>query len=247
MRLASPAASLGPILAVALSTGACQPQAPTPRDGTAAALRRELVGSSSPVIRDSATRAPADTGAEARVAAIRAAWAKVDTSKIWYARDRRLDLTGDGVADHFAVVAKGARSDSLIVRIFAVVGRDTFLLEGFYGDYLLVDPPFPQDTARPVVDAYVRSSLAETVDSARVTIDSLTPQYFDERGSDCGLDFPGCLREALGEDSARIGEFEERLTKGTFRLLSYNYGYESSITVFWFAPLKRFLGIYECC
>jgi hypothetical protein len=244
---ALPPVSLRLILAVALVASACQPPAPTPSDGSAAALRAELMGAPRPVVGDSATQAQADSEANARSEAYRRAWGAVDTSNLWFEHSRQLDLTGDGTPDQLILRARGTRPDSLIVRLLAVVDGKSITLDAWASEYELIEPPFPRDTVPSVVGEYLRASFRETVDSARLQLDSLTPQYFDERGSDCGLDFPGCLRAALGSDSGRINEFQGQLTGRKFHLLSYNYGYETSITVFWFAPLKRFLGIYECC
>lgn len=192
-------------------------------------------------------RPPKDTSA-ARVESSReSTWAHVDTSRIWFQEIRTLDLTGEGRPDQLVLRAKGNRGDSLVIRLLAVVARDTFALEDWRSDYELVDPPFPMDTAQGVIDAYVRKHLRITIDSAYTERARL--ELSDLTGPDdgCGEGSDGCVLQYLNGDTATYLALRKEFQ--TFRpvRLSYNYGYESSIEVAWSPKLRRFVVVFACC
>jgi hypothetical protein len=171
----------------------------------------------------------------------------MDTSTVWFERARRLDLTADGRQDALVIRAKGRRGDSLVIRLMAVVERDTFQLAGWYSDYELVDPPFPRTALQVVIDAHVRNKLISTLTEALVLPERLSVEYFEGRGSSCGEALDRCLANALAADSTQYPRFREALRRDTLWVLTYDYGYESGEMAIWFPPIRRFLSIYGCC
>jgi hypothetical protein len=142
----------------------------------------------------------------------------------WYARSRTLDLTGDGEADSVRLVATGERTDSLrIALVFLVAGEEKHR-EEWGSSYELA-----------LVDSAVRRS--GRADSAlRAELDAVLASIELEPLGTRGV-------RLMAEDSAILAGLESRPT----HRVSFSYGYESTTSLAWDAPRRRFVRQWSSC
>ena len=154
--------------------------------------------------------------------------AGVDTSETapppWYRRGRSLDLTGDANADSAHLEAVGERSDSLRVTLTLLVDGEEKHREEWGSSYEL-----------EFVDAALRrGARADTV--LRGKLDSVLASVAVRP-----LDAPGA--RPMREDSAVLAELQARPAQ----LISFSYGFESTVRLVWDAPNRRFVRLWSCC
>ncbi len=130
---------------------------------------------------------------------------------VWHESSRVLDVTGDGIADTLSLRASGTVPESLAVALtFTANGREVFR-QAWGSDYELVDPPFPRNTPREVVERFLRARFdtvlarirlsplrASSLDSAWTTVGDQHCQVGDE-------DIRNCIAWDLRWSAARIG------------------------------------------
>jgi len=171
-----------------------------------------------------------------------------DPKPAWFEATRELDLSGDGKADRLVVRAVGTRSDSLSIRLAVIIENDTLLLDHWKSDYELMDPPFPRDTVRAVVDGYIRGRLTAAIAGVEVSIEPITKEILESNaGDECEGGLAACLRTRWGLSLINGKDAAAEVLKGPVPLISFGYGYETSKTVAYVAVLRRFVGISECC
>jgi hypothetical protein len=210
----------------------CGRPAPVPGDGGADSL---------------ATAAGVDPASAAREEAYRRAWNAVDTSRIWFERTRLVDLTGDEVNDSLVLRARGSRPDSLLIRLYGVVNGQVVRIEGWHSDYELIDPPFPVDTNPEVVASFVLTNLDTTMARFSVERRMVEAKEFDQYEQECTVDPVPCIRQALGPDSALAVAVTKDLLGAPRVVITYSFGYESTISKVWSPVARRFLLVWGCC
>ena len=188
---------------------------PPPPRWLAATVAALTLGCSSPSAEpDSATAAapPEVAGAEA------------PAPEPWYVRARALDLTGDGRPDSVHLEARGARVDSLDVRLtFHVDGVERHREEwGSSYELALVDSarrtgPEAGDILRGKLDSVLASVVTRPVDDPAVRL--------------------------MAEDSVVLDSLSARPT----HLVYFSYGYETTTRLAWDAPRNRFVRMWSCC
>lgn len=142
----------------------------------------------------------------------------------WYARGRRLDLTGDGRADSAHLEARGSRPDSLRIMLSLHVAGEEEHRETWGSSYELA----LADTAtrtRPGAAAYLRARLDSVL--ASVTLER----------------FDAAAVRIMTEDSAVLA----RLDPAPTHRVSFAYGYETTVRLAWDAPRARFVRLWSCC
>lgn len=142
----------------------------------------------------------------------------------WYRRARALDLTGDGRADSVRLEARGTRPDSLDVTLTLVVGGVEKHREGWGSSYELA-----------LVDSAVRVG-PEAGEILRAKLDTVLASVVVRP-----LDAPGA--RLMAEDSAALADLTARPTE----LISFAYGFETTIRLVWDAPQERFVRLWSCC
>lgn len=136
----------------------------------------------------------------------------------WYRGVRTLDLTGDGRADSVRLEATGSRLDSMQVTIVFVVDGAVQHRARWGSDYELALP----DTSQGADSATVlRGRLDQVLASVAVRP----------------------MGDAMAEDSAALAGLSARPTQ----VISYQYGYETTVRMVWDAARQRFVGLWSCC
>jgi hypothetical protein len=164
---------------------------------------------------------PPDGGDEAAEAGPPAAAAEADP---WYRRARTLDLTGDGRADEVRLEARGTRPDSLDVVLTLVVDGRAAHREAWGSGYELA-----------LEDASVRAGAAAG-EVLRARLDAVLASVTLRR-----LDDPSV--RLMAEDGPALAGLEPRPS----HLVSFAYGYETTVRLAWDAPRARFVRLWSCC
>jgi hypothetical protein len=150
--------------------------------------------------------------------------AAAPASPAWYRSARTLDVTGDGRADSVRLDAVGARPDSLQVTLSILVDGEERFREAWGSSYELA-----------LVDSAARArSGVETILRAR--LDSVLASVVVRP-----LAAPGV--RLMAEDSTLLAGLQPRPTQ----LLSFSYGYETTVRLVWDAPRERFVRLWSCC
>lgn len=142
----------------------------------------------------------------------------------WYRRGRSLDLTGDANADSVHLEAIGERSDSLRITLTLLVDGEVRHREEWGSSYEL----------EHVDSALRRGARADTV--LRGKLDSVLTSVVVRP-----LDTPGA--RPMREDSAVLAGLQPRPAQ----LISFSYGFESTVRLVWDAPRRRFVRLWSCC
>ena len=142
----------------------------------------------------------------------------------WYRRARTLDVTLDGQVDTVRLDGFGPRPDSLRVTLSLIVDGEEKHREAWGSSYelALVDSAA---RAGPGVDAILRQKLDSVL--ASVAVRSLTA--------------PGV--QLMAEDSTALAGLAAPPT----HLISFSYGYETTVRLVWDAPGRRFVRLWSCC
>ncbi|MHB1224609.1 MAG: hypothetical protein ACYC2G_11300 [Gemmatimonadaceae bacterium] len=142
----------------------------------------------------------------------------------WYHRARALDLTGDGRPDSVRLEAHGGRTDSLDIILTLVVEGAEAHRERWGSSYelALLDPavrlgPDAGEILRAQLDSALASVVVRRLDAPSVRL--------------------------MAEDSSVLDSLPTRPTQ----LISFSYGYETTIRLVWDAPRERFVRLWSCC
>ena len=153
------------------------------------------------------------------------AGATADTSgPTWYARSRTLDLTGDDVPDTIRLEARGARIDSLRITMTITVNGEVKHSEWWGSRYELAMLDSAERRS-PIVERRLRASLDSTVAGIAVR----------------PLGTAGA--RLMAEDSAILSD----ITPDPARIVTFSYGYETTVRLAWDAPRERFVRLWSCC
>ena len=142
----------------------------------------------------------------------------------WYARNRTIELTGDGQPDSIRVEAVGTRPDSLQITLSIFVAGERKHREEWGSSYelALLDSSF---RIGPRVDAFLRAQLDTVLASVVVEpIDAPTVRL-------------------MAEDSAVLAGLASRPKQR----ITFSYGYETTVRLVWDAPRARFVRLWSCC
>lgn len=185
----------------------------------------------------------------------------------WYDRSRVLDVTGDGVPDTIRLVARGPRSDSLVMTLIVRTHGDSIVLAGWESDYDFIDPPDEMRMPGPARDSVLRDRYDRVLASAEMAPfeDSTlgapwSPSAF---AGDCEGNAHDCIMTQLQQeahpgvryDSLRGLPFDTALGRRVvadlasrpLMALTFSYGYESTETVVWSPVARRFFTVFYCC
>ena len=155
------------------------------------------------------------TGTGARAATAPAAW---------YARERTLDLTGDGKAAIARLEARGDRPDSLGIALALLVAGEEKHREVWGSSYELA-----------LLDSATRRS-PELERILRARLDSVLASVVVQRLGDPGI-------RLMPGDSAVLAAIVPRPTQR----ISFSYGYESTTRLVWDMSGERFVRLWSCC
>jgi len=141
----------------------------------------------------------------------------------WYQSERAIDLDGDMVPDTARIEAIGPSSDSLTITLVIVIDRRTVWAEHWTSAYELVDPPeFTKGAADR--DEYLRRGLHAALASVKREPFSLS-DYLS-------------MSDAV--DSALVRHPPE------FQV-SFSYGYETAVALYWDPIAAAFRRLWACC
>jgi hypothetical protein len=142
---------------------------------------------------------------------------------VWYTGSRTIDLNRDGRQDSVIVQATGRSSDSLTITLAFRVDRQLVWLEKWESSYELVDPPpFPNGVSGQ--DAYVKKALVDALNS--VSVESFR------------LDEYASMSNSI--DSTLV------LKPPDFQV-SFSYGYETTVVLYWDPGASKFKLAWVCC
>jgi hypothetical protein len=183
------------------------------------------------------------------------------------ARERRIDLTGDGAPEHLTLVAHGPRYDSLDVRLEIRGSDDAVLYAADWGSemYFKYEPAAGQadSTIRRKVTALLDRVLSDTAfvrprggrGNGPVVADTSTIRYDVAeqtwRTSHGVAPFAPLPTSAYGAiDSVRVDMARVQRIAGEVAAaptFTYFSGGELTRTLAWSPSERRFVRIFECC
>ncbi len=148
----------------------------------------------------------------------------IDYSGHWYYSKRLIDLNNDNKLDTVIIQADGPSSDNLSITLSFIVDGKEVWDERWNSNYELVDPPdFEKDKVNR--DNYIRLALQKTLSG--ISIDTF-----------CMSDYLGMARSSI--DTSIVNHPPK------FQL-SFSYGYESTIVLYWDSTACVFRKLWDCC
>jgi hypothetical protein len=211
--------------------------------------------------------APPDAHVEAAAEMPKDSMVLIDGAAGWYDRSRVLDVTGDGMPDTLQLIARGARTDSLVMTLLVRSQGDTSILAAWRSDYDFIDPPDEIKLPGPARDSTLRARYDRVLQSAVVepySDSTLGQPWIPSRTFwDCEGNAHHCVMVQMNErehPNVRIDSLEglpfdtvaarrvvTDLAARRLVSLTYSYGYESTESVVWSPVLRTFLLVFACC
>ena len=191
----------------------------------------------------------------------------VDGASGWYDRRRVLDVTGDGLPDTLQLVARGPRTDSLVMLLMVRTQGDSIIIASWGSDYDFIDPPdelrvpgVARDSAlRERYDRVLREASVEPhVDSTLMRPWTPSAEFYDCEGNTHHCVMLDALTRAhpdvrldsldgLPFDTAFARRVVADLASRDLVALTFSYGYESTESVVWSPVSKSFVTVFYCC
>lgn len=191
----------------------------------------------------------------------------IEGSAGWYDRSRVLDATGDGTPDTLQLIARGPRTDSLVMTLLVRTQGDTSVLAGWWSDYDFIDPPDELRLPGPARDSTLRAWYDRVLLNA--VVEPFTDSTLSQPWSpsplfwDCEGNAHHCVMvqllarqhphvridslEGLPFDTVAARRVVADLATRPLVSLTYSYGYESTETVVWSPLLRSFIVVFSCC
>ncbi len=186
-------------------------------------------------------------------------------------KDRLEDLTGDGVNEKITLSARGARMDSLRVRLEIRSADDSLLYASswnsrFYFQYVEraslsdsaadstvrrhLDAVLADSAFRPALSSPASDTIQATMMRDAIRYDIATNQLRTQHGIALGAELPPAAHDSVNVLAAAVPRsqidllFQELQGKKSF---TYFAGGEVTYSIAWSNREQRFVTIFSCC